>query len=154
MDTALQAMLEMTLHMDNEAVPWAAFTVGETKVLHCDPEKELIVSIVRAFPNTETGLHRHLGHAFGYTLKGAWGHDRLFKYTPGVYNYETPGVVHQFLNGPEVTEVLFINEGVIEFVNPESTDEVTGRLTAADLLRSYYEACEEAAIERPAILGQ
>jgi 2,4'-dihydroxyacetophenone dioxygenase len=110
--------------------------------------------VVRAFPNTETPLHRHLGHAFGYTLKGAWGHDRMFKYTPGVYNYETPGVVHQFLNGPQVTEVLFINEGVLEFVNPQSTDEVTGRLTAADLLRGYYEACEAASIERPAILGQ
>jgi 2,4'-dihydroxyacetophenone dioxygenase len=152
-DTSLKAMMDMTLHIDNEAVPWVPTSLGARRVLHCQPEKDLIVSMVRALPNNETPLHRHLGHAFGYTIKGAWGHDRLFKYTPGVYLYETPGVVHQFLNGPETTEVFFISEGIIEFVNPESTDEVIGRWTGASMLREYYEACEAAGIDRPIILG-
>ena len=162
MDSALKSVLMRTLHMDAEAVPWAPSRIGRdstaepqtwVKLLHYHLDDDLTVSMVRAEPFAETAFHRHVGHTFGWTTLGAWGHNRDFEYTPGVYSYETPGVVHQFINGPNLTEVLFINQGVIEFVDPEAPDEVTGILTAGEIVRTYFESCEASDLGRPNILN-
>jgi 2,4'-dihydroxyacetophenone dioxygenase len=161
MSTALPGVLKRTLHIDPENTPWVPSKVGdgvvaptetEIRVLHYQPEDDVVVSMLRAQPFAESALHRHLDASYGITMKGQWGHDRDYLYRPGVYLYETPGVVHQFLNGPEVSEVYFLYHGIIEFVNPESPDEVIGQLKPADVVRGYYEVCEALNIERPNVL--
>jgi 2,4'-dihydroxyacetophenone dioxygenase len=150
-------VLLKSLHVDSEAVPWVVepglrTAKVEMRVLHARPDEELYVTQVRAHPGSESSLHRHRGQAFAFTTKGMWGHDRTYPYRPGVYTYEMPGLVHQFLNGTEVSEVFFVSQGAVEFLNPAAIDEVVGTLTAADVVRGYFEACENAGLTRPNIL--
>jgi hypothetical protein len=61
-------------------------------------------------------------------------------------------VVHQFFNGPKTTEALFINQGVLEFVDPDRTDKVIRTIHADEVVRTYYESCEAARLSRPNLL--
>src|SRR3546814_18840791 len=63
--------------------------------------------------------------ASGFTLKGAWGHDEQYLYRPGTYIFETPGVIHQLLNGPEESEILFFGDLALDFVDPEPLDVIS-----------------------------
>jgi 2,4'-dihydroxyacetophenone dioxygenase len=152
----LASSLAGTLHIVSDDLPWVGHlgkrsSGVETRVLHVRPEDGLIVTQVRAQPYVEGRPHRHLGPAFAFTTSGAWGHDSTFPYKPGVYTYETPGVLHQFLNGPTVSEVSFVAYGALEFMDPGS-DEVIQSLAPSDLVQAYLEGCESAGLERPKIL--
>lgn len=141
--------LEKTLHIHSDELPWIATGPGmETRLLQARVKDEFYVSQLRAQPGCESGLHKHpfKRGAGGFTLKGAWGHDHQYLYRPGTYIYETPGVVHQFFNGPSVTEVLFFGDLVVDFVDAE-TLRVTERLPADVLLRRYLERCEEVGVK-------
>ena len=142
-----------TLHIspDEEHLPWIETSPGiEIRLLHARPDENLIATQFRAHPHAETGLHRHDGPVFGVTLSGAWGHDRRYIYHRGTYIYETPGVVHRFLNGPDISEVYFISQCNIEFLDGKK---IIARVTAADMLREYLEGCERAGVPRPNILS-
>ncbi len=145
----IAAELKKTLHINSEALPWVPMTAGlEQRVLQARPEVDWYVTQLRAQPFAQTRLHRHatargIG---GFTLKGRWGHDKQYLYHPGVYIYETPGVVHQFFNGPEVSEVLFFGEGLTEFIDADTLD-VSGVLTSEDQMAGYLERCQEQGIE-------
>ncbi len=87
----------------------------------------------------------------GWTIEGAWGHDRQYLYRPGTYIYETPGVVHRFMNGPGVTRALYIQTGDVENIDPE-TREVVSVNRIADRIDRYFQALEEAGLPRPNVL--
>jgi hypothetical protein len=53
-------------------------------------------------------------------LHGSWGHDQEHRYRPGTYIFETPTVIHRFVNGPSVTEAVFVSFGDLEFIDPET----------------------------------
>ena len=142
-----------TLHSnpDDEGLPWIPSSPGiALRVLHARPSENLIATQFRAQPNAETSLHRHDGPVFGVAISGAWGHDRQYLYRAGTYIYETPGVVHRFLNGPDTSEVYFINQGNIEFMED---GKVASRVAAADMLRNDLEGCETVGLARPNILS-
>lgn len=155
------ASAKKTLHIRADDVPWViqpGGTVDEgyqpavaTRVLHSRPRDSFIVAQIRAEPGATTALHRHKAPAMGFTEQGAWGHDHNFSYRPGVYLFETPGVLHRFINGPETSVVTFLHTGDIEFVDVESR-ETTAILALDDIVRGYFEACEEAGFDRPNIL--
>jgi quercetin dioxygenase-like cupin family protein len=152
MDSDLQNVLARTLHLDVGDVPWTPSGPGtELRVLHARPEESFIALQYRAQPGAETPLHRHKGLAFGFTIRGHWGHDRQYLYRPGTYLFETPEVVHQFLNGPEVTEAYFVNHGDLEMLDADG-HEVAARFTITDMMNSYFQACESAEVTRPNIL--
>ncbi|WP_297699071.1 cupin domain-containing protein [Mycobacterium sp.] len=141
-----------TLHIATDDLPWVTTSPGfEMRVLHARPEDGFTVSQIRAQPGVVHGWHRHNAPVFGYTTAGAWGHDESYEYRPGTYIFETPGVVHRFLNGPEVTEATFISYSDAEFINLE-TNEVTGRLTRAGMLEIYLRGCDELGVPRPHVL--
>jgi 2,4'-dihydroxyacetophenone dioxygenase len=141
-----------TLHFHSEDIPWVRSGSGtQIRVLHARPDEGFIATQFRAEPGAETGLHRHTAPVFGFTTLGRWGHDRRFAYHPGTYIFETPGVVHRFLNGPEPTEVFFVNLGDIEQVDPSGSC-VVGRTTPRDTLLTYLERCESAGLARPNLL--
>lgn len=141
--------LKKTLHIHSDELPWVQTCPGlESRFLQARVKDDFYVTQLRAQPGAVTALHRHpvqrgIG---GFTLKGAWGHDKRYLYRPGTYIFETPGVVHQFFNGPEVTEVVFFGEGISEFVNP-GTLEVTSRVTAEMALQQYLDYCEERGVK-------
>src|SRR3546814_3365398 len=80
--------------------------------------------------------------ASGFTLKGAWGHDEQYLYRPGTYIFETPGVIHQLLNGPEESEILFFGDLALDFVDPETLD-VISVVTADKIIDKYLQKCAE-----------
>jgi 2,4'-dihydroxyacetophenone dioxygenase len=147
--------LTQTLHISNEDVPWASAGPGfEFRILQAHLEDSLVISEMRAQPDVESYLHRHITPLLAWTTAGAWGHDRQYLYRPGTYVYETPGVVHRFLNGPGVTVVLFVQSGGsgdIEILDDHGTQ--VSVLTLAERVASYFKACEAQGLPRPNILN-
>jgi 2,4'-dihydroxyacetophenone dioxygenase len=139
--------LEKTLHIYSDELPWIEMGNGLAERLLLVKEN-FSVSQLRAQPFATTNLHRHPTTTCiaGYTLKGAWGHDRQYLYKPGTLIFETPGVIHRFLNGPEETEVLFFGNFAAEYVNPE-TLETTVSITSHMSVTKYVERCEELGIK-------
>lgn len=150
--TSTARQIDRTLHLASEDIPWVALSEdSELRVLHARPEEEFLATQFRAHPGAEHSLHRHTAPVFGFTSKGAWGHNRNYEYRPGSYIFETPGVAHKFLNGPGVSEVFFVAHGTIEFIDP-ATNEVSGSMTLAQMVDAYMAGCEKAGLPRPNIL--
>jgi len=142
----------VTLHIDSEDLPWIKFVDGvQVRILHARSSEDFIVTQIKASPGAESGLHRHLGPVFGWTVSGHWGHDRNYQYRPGTYIFETPGVIHKFLAGAEPVTAVYISHGALEQIDPE-TLEVTQTITPTDYLNHYLAACEEAGMPRPEFL--
>jgi len=140
-----------TLHLHSTELPYIDLGFGMSfRILHARPKESLFVTQILAEPFTESHTHRHHIGNFGFTLRGQWGHDKRYLYGPGTYVFETPGVVHQFFNGPEVSEILFSGNPSLEFIDVES-GEVTGRNNSDTMLERYHELCREAGV-RPAYL--
>jgi quercetin dioxygenase-like cupin family protein len=142
-----------TLHVLDEDVPWVEARPGiEQRILHARPSAGFIVTQSRYQPGASAGRHRHVGPVFAMTKKGAWSHDPYnFPYVAGTYVYEPIGVIHQFFNGPQVSEATFVLQGDVEFFEDDS-DKVKARETAAGLLKRYLERCEAAGLPRPNVL--
>ena len=152
--TSIKDVTAATLHVATDDLPWGTTAPGfETRMIHCNLEEGFSVNQIRVQPGVEQGWHRHEAPIFAYTTAGAWGHNRKYEYRPGTYVFETPGVVHRFLNGPEVTEAFFISTGHADaqFLDMTSGD-VIRTVTQADLLEFYLHACEELGIPRPNVL--
>jgi 2,4'-dihydroxyacetophenone dioxygenase len=147
-----------TLHVHADEVPWVSqpgLASGDIRgrVLHAPEDGSFVVTQLQVGPGVLSGLHRHIGPTFAYTSKGSWGHDTTYRYHPGTYVFETPGVVHRFHSGDEATtEVLFVNYATLEFIDSDSM-EVIGSMTPFDIAQKYFEDCEAAGVPRPNILG-
>ncbi|MBB6123373.1 cupin domain-containing protein [Sphingobium subterraneum] len=140
--------LEKTLHLHSTELPYVQIDKGmEFRLLHARPQENYYVTQIRAQPGVEGGLHKHPFErgAGGFTLRGAWGHDHQYLYRPGTYIFETPGVIHQFLNGPEETEILFFGDLHADFVDPETLG-IKSVVTADKIIKRYIEQCEEQGI--------
>lgn len=150
--TSMKDTVARTLHLATDELPWVpAGPDFEMRVVHARLDEGWVVSQIRAQPNVAHGWHRHDAPVFGYTTAGAWGHDETYEYRPGTYIFETPGVVHRFFNGPEVTEAIFLSYADAEFIDLE-TNEVTGRVTRADMVERYLQGCEQLGVRRPNFL--
>lgn len=149
---ALEKLMVTTLHANFDQFPWVELYKGqEIKLVHARPEENLTVIQIRAQPGIIGGLHRHLGPTFGFTTRGAWGHDPVeFPYHPNSYVCE-PNELHRFHNGPNVSEAYYINTGIHEAYDPEGR-EVIRRTSAGDFLKTFLEKCEEQGKPRPNIL--
>jgi quercetin dioxygenase-like cupin family protein len=141
-----------TLHIHADDVPFVEVMPGlEIRVLHARPDEHFVVTEFRGAPGCRSGLHRHVTPAYAFTSAGQWGHDEEFEYHTGSYIFETPGDIHQYLNGPEAAQVYFLDTGDTELID-EGTLEVTGIMGLADKVDRYFEACEQAGLSRPNIL--
>jgi 2,4'-dihydroxyacetophenone dioxygenase len=141
-----------TLHIQVDDVPFVEVGPGlKMRVLQYRPEHSLLAEELEAAPGAESVLHRHLAPVLGWTTRGAWGHDRTYAYRPESYIFETPGVVHQFLNGPDVTRALYIERGDTELVDPD-TRETIEVSALSSRMRYYLESCEAAGLPRPNVL--
>jgi 2,4'-dihydroxyacetophenone dioxygenase len=143
-----------TLHISADDVPYVASAPGapvKQRVLHAKPDEGFVVLELNANPGVVSTLHVHNGPVFGWTTAGTWGHDQDFSYKPGTYIFETPGVKHQFMSGPEGAEALYVVYGRIDMVDAES-GEIMSSHGAADVVAGYLRACEENNLPRPNIL--
>tara|TARA_R110000782_G_scaffold127769_1_gene219382 strand:- start:28474 stop:28923 length:450 start_codon:yes stop_codon:yes gene_type:complete len=141
-----------TMHIHSDNIPWIDFLGGvPIRILHARPKEDFVVSQIRARPGSESGLHRHLGPVFGWTVSGHWGHDRNYEYRPGTYIFEPPGVIHKFLAGSEPVDAVFISHGTLEQIDP-ITLEVSQTVSPTAYLENYMAACEKAGHGRPDIL--
>ena len=143
-----------SLHVLEDDVPWVAARPGiEQRILHARPSMNFIVTQSRYQPGAHAGRHRHVGHVFAMTKRGAWSHDPdNFPYVPGTYVYEPANVIHCFYNGPQVSEAMFVLQGDVEFFE-DGSDKVKHREGVAMLVKRYYERCEAAGLPRPGILA-
>ncbi len=147
------AELRKTLHIDAGEVPYVEDAPGrESRLLHARADAPLLVTELRAQPGAVSPLHRHVSPVYGWTIEGAWGHDRQFLYRPGTYVFETPGVIHRFMNGPGVTRALYIQTGDVENIDPE-TRQIASVTRITDRIDRYFQGCEEAGLPRPNILS-
>ena len=153
MNATIQKLIVTTLHADFDDFPFVEFYKGqEIKLVHARPEQNLSVVQIRAQPFIVGSLHRHMGPTFGFTTKGAWGHDLVeYPYHPNSYVCE-PNELHRFHNGPGVSEAYYINTGDHVTYDPEGREEIK-RTTAAGFLKAYLEKCEEMRLPRPNVLG-
>jgi 2,4'-dihydroxyacetophenone dioxygenase len=141
-----------TLHIHSDEIPWIEFVTGvQVRILHARPSEDFIVTQIKADPGAESGLHRHLGPVFGWTVSGHWGHDRNFEYRPGTYIFETPGVIHKFIAGSEPVDAVYISHGALEHIDPQ-TLEATQSISPTDYLEHYLASCEKAGYARPNFL--
>lgn len=146
--------IQNTLHIDAEEIPWVSAEGGGmtafSRLLHVRPEENFLASQMRCGPGVVGALHRHHGPVYALTQDGSWGHDTQFLYRPGVYVYETPGVVHRFLSGPDGATATFLYHGEVDFVDDDG--EVVERYSASNMLERYLESCEEQGLPRPNLL--
>jgi quercetin dioxygenase-like cupin family protein len=139
--------LEKTLHIHSPELPYIEVGTGtEARILVARQEEGIFAIQFRAQPFVKSPLHRHDRPVLGYTLRGQWGHDEQYLYRPGTMIYETPGVIHQFINGPEVTEAIFFGDPDLEFIDPETLKE-KGRYSATDMISGYIATCATLGIE-------
>jgi 2,4'-dihydroxyacetophenone dioxygenase len=137
--------LEKTKHLHTNDLPYLDIDDGMAfRILNALPEHNYYVTQIKAQPFCTGGLHKHpfSNGTSAFTLKGAWGHDQQFLYRPGTYVFETPGVIHQFMNGPEESEILFFGELAADFVDPD-TLEVRSSVNAERIMKHYLDQCEE-----------
>lgn len=138
--------LEKTLHIHSHELPFVEAGFGTShRILMARPVEGLFAIHLRAEPFAKSGLHKHHNHVMGYTIAGAWGHDDQGLYRPGTFIYETPGVIHQFVNGPEVSEAIFIGDPALDFVDPE-TLEVISSYNGRQMLDGYIAKCNDLGI--------
>lgn len=131
-----------TLHVHTDELPFVEFTPGtQTRLLQVRPSEGLVVTHIRAQPGAMSALHRHPEPVYGWTVAGQWGHDHQYLYRPGTYIFETPGVIHQFINGPTVTEAVFISTGELELIDPD-TLELVASATPSQIGEQYVAKCE------------
>lgn len=146
----IAAELRKTLHLDTEKIPYITMQPGmETRIIHARLEDNFFVTQLRAAPNVVSGLHRHnfkRGGASGFTLRGRWGHDRQYIYGPGTYVFEPPGVIHQFFNGHEETEVVFFGDFSLEFIDPETLRQ-TADMSSRQFFDEYAKRCAEIGVK-------
>jgi quercetin dioxygenase-like cupin family protein len=142
-----------TLHIHRDDVPFVPHSLGlEIRYLQFRPADNISVVELRAQPGASTPLHRHDSPVLGITTLGAWGHDTEYEYRPGSYIFETPGVVHQFMNGPEVSQAYFISTGSYVEVDPDTREPVDRPSTGGSALDFYFQQCESMGLPRPNVL--
>jgi quercetin dioxygenase-like cupin family protein len=153
-DAEALSTLSRTLHLSADDVPYVQTSPAapvRTRVLHARPDEGFVVMQLHASPGVVSSLHVHHGPVFGWTTEGRWGHDDGFAYRPGTYIFETPGVQHRFMSGPDDVEALYVLYGTVDMIDPDS-GEVTGTHGPADVVNGYLRACEEAKLPRPNVL--
>jgi quercetin dioxygenase-like cupin family protein len=146
--------LQNTLHLHEDDVPWVSYqragVVSSRRMLHVRPDEDLAVTQLRCDAGVVGALHRHHGPVFALTESGTWGHDTSFRYRHGTYVYETPGVVHRFLSGPESVTATFISIGNIDILDDDGA--LVSCYTPSGMLAAYFEACEAQGLPRPDVL--
>lgn len=142
-----------TMHLAGDDAVFIELEPGlEYRLLQVRPDDGVVSALLRGKPGATSSLHRHTKPVFGYTVKGSWGHDASCEYRAGSYIFETPGVDHRYVNGPEETEALFISFGDVEVLD-EGSREVVGLVTSDLMVSTYYGRCEELGIPRPSFLA-
>lgn len=154
MSTNLAAPLEaVARHVGSEDVPWVPnplYRGAELRVLQADMGVGVYVLAGRLPGDLEIGVHRHTGAVHMFTLSGAWKYlEHEFVNRAGSYLYEPPDSVHTFcvLPGDEITETLSVIYGETQYLDADGNVIQVGN--AETNLRTYYEACEQAGIQRP-----
>lgn len=138
--------LQKTLHIYSDELPYMDSGTGmATRVLMARPEENIYALHFRADPGVKTPLHKHHQPVMGFTLRGMWGHDEQYLYRPGTFIFETPGVIHQFINGPEVTEAMFIGDIGVDIVDPDTLETVE-RVDGPTIVKYYMNLCDEQGI--------
>ena len=134
--------LEKTLHIHAGDLPFIPIAPGqEARVLMARPEENIYAIQLRAEPFCRSALHKHHTPVLAFTTAGIWGHDEQYLYRPGTFIFETPSVIHQFINGPEWTEAVFIGDPNLDMVDPE-TLETTGSFNGVAMINDYIRKCE------------
>lgn len=128
-------------HICEAEVPWLPW-VGtiEIKVLRADNRTGNLVIGLRSAQDAVLGKHRHRGPVSAITVRGRW---EYFEYDwvaePGDYVRENPGTIHT-LHVFENTEILFIADGSIEFLNDDDT--VNNTMDVWSFVHLYEEYCK------------
>lgn len=150
----LEHVFITTLHRRFDDHPFVTMFEGmEMRVVHVRPAEKLVVMQIRSQPLCRSTLHRHEGSTFGFTTRGAWGHeaDRCL-YEPNSYVWESVNELHRFHNGSDITEAYFVIFGDVVHYDDEGR-EVIRRSTAATTAARYLALCEEAGLHRPDLQG-
>ncbi len=149
---------EMVRHAADDDLPWVDATGGIwLKVLRVDVAAGIWVVRNRFEPGVTLQTHRHTGPVDGYTVKGRWHYlEYDFWSLAGSYIREPAGSVHTLdvpADNTEVTEVLFVMEGVNLNLAPDgSVESVTD---GAGTLAAYEALAVAQGFDRPTgvILG-
>lgn len=120
----------------------------EIKLLRVNPISGQFILVQRSQPDATINIHTHYGAVIGYTLKGAWGyreHDWVAR--EGDFVFEPAGSTHTLYTAPgdEETEIFFIIDGVLEFLDESGQSMAMFDWRMA--LELYHQYCEANDIE-------
>jgi hypothetical protein len=119
---------DVVRYTGEDDLPWVYATGGIwLKVLRVDAANGIWVARNRFEPGVRLQTHRHSGPVDGFTISGRWHYlEYDFYSTAGSYIREPAGSVHTFdvpADNDEVTEVLFVMEGVNLNLAPDGSVE-------------------------------
>lgn len=149
-------MPPMALHRGENDLPFVTYQEGVTFQLHqVDLEAGYFVVRLRGEPGRAIQRHKHTGEVFAFTVAGSW---RYLEYpeinVAGSFLYEPAGSVHT-LHFPETntetTDVWFVLHGAN--LNLDAEGNVESVLDASAALTVYRDACRNAGLPAPNVIG-
>jgi anti-sigma factor ChrR (cupin superfamily) len=111
------------LHIAASQMPWRAFFPGvDFKLLRASPETGVFTLLLRTVAGASLPRHRHLGAGEYYMVSGKMlvrgGKERGgVTAVAGDWGYEPLSVIHDTTEFPEVSVLLFTNQGPIQFLD-------------------------------------
>src|ERR671937_2087712 len=105
---------------DAEDQPWIPIPnipkgEGLIKVIHADPERNVVVFKFRFSPGCELVPHTHRCHAIAYTISGEWEYEGL-RLPQGAIAYEPVESVHTPSSGPGAELVVVLSSETDQFL--------------------------------------
>jgi 2,4'-dihydroxyacetophenone dioxygenase len=149
-------MPPMALHRGENDLPFVMYQEGVTFQLHqVGLEAGYFVVRLRGEPGRTIQRHKHTGEVFAFTVAGSW---RYLEYpeinVAGSFLYEPAGSVHT-LHFPETntetTDVWFVLHGAN--LNLDAEGNVESVLDASAALAVYRDACRNAGLPAPNVIG-
>lgn len=123
--------------LNPESIPWTPFVFPDTwfKLLNVNAERGSMTLILRAGKDAPTPLHKHIGAAEIFVLKGSFAYEEGSG-SSGDYVYEAGGVVHIAEAGEEVEAYVIFHGPLVGF---DDAGNVTG-IMDADLILDLAKA--------------
>ncbi len=133
-------------YLAKDETPWFPW-VGpiEIRIVRIDNRTGQFVVGLRSTEDAVLGKHRHRGSVTAVTAKGQW---EYYEYDwvarPGDFVRENPGTIHT-LHIFENTEICFVVDGTIEFLNEDNT--LNNAMDAWSFVHLYEEYCRQNGLE-------
>ena len=139
--------IDLSQFIHQEDAPWVPFPGIEgtaMKFLVADEEENQVVFMFRFAPNTKYPKHKHLCHAFVYTISGEWQYDDDHL-KAGSIAYEPEESEHSPSSGPGAELIVLLRSKDGQFLDNYMEDGSVFRMDMAFYKQFIGMSAEDAA---------